>query len=189
MHNEAAQQFEQNTLCPQGMPPAAVLPAARMRAEDAACELSEQISSPFMAQMLQRSPPAEITDREQAQQVASYCWILTQLYLALEQTGTAETAQVLSAVLEQQASSVGRMVAWGQQQPALLFGALTEWTPQLIEQDQGTTPVSARTPDWGCGVIVLDTMLKKAKTLDRSSASTPGIITTLTEQLEQSGGW
>jgi hypothetical protein len=74
------------------------------RAEDVARKLANQIRSPFMAGMLQRSPTGVLSSTQQSVQLTSCCDVLSQLRAALKETNAADAAQMLSAVLRQQAA-------------------------------------------------------------------------------------
>jgi hypothetical protein len=164
-------------------------PSTRVRkAEDAARKLTDQLRSPVMLGMLQHAPPVGFPDRQQAVQLPSIWTLQSQLVAALKETGSAETVQVLSALLRQQAArSVGTLVAWAQQQPDQLYtmAGLNALAPQ--GHSPGAVVLNAAGTSWWSGLEVLDRMLVSAITLDSSSTSAHQIVTTMTEQLEQSG--
>jgi hypothetical protein len=165
--------------------------------------------------MLQRSPPVGLSSRQQAEQLQVSWNVTSQLHDILQATCAAEIMQVLSAVLQQQTvCSVGALVAWAQQQPEqlciiiiMLPNQAIASTPEQPEQlcklpammavlnamapqglSPGTVALGVAGTSWHNGFGLLDSMLVKATTLDSSSASTHHILTTITEQLEQSGG-
>jgi hypothetical protein len=141
-----------------------------------------------MTRLLQQAPPAVLTE-QQATQLYSTSRALQQLAGATQETDTAETVQILSAVLQQQAArDAGILMAWTQQQPEQLFGTTTEG-PRSQQNYPPTIDLGVAAASWCCGAEFLGSMLVKARTLDSSSQSTHSIVSAITEQLNQSGVW
>jgi hypothetical protein len=96
----------------------------------------------------------------------------------LDDTDPAEALQVLQAVLQQQAArSAGIVLVWANQGPEQLSSTF----------DAAYTTTNADSKCWYVWVEILLSILTKATTLDSSSAMMDGFITTITEQLDQSG--
>jgi hypothetical protein len=162
-----------------------MLPSRRVKqAEDAARKLASEISVPAMTKVLQQ-PPSLLT-RQQEGLLLNSLHTLKKLDAAVLAAGTADTVQLLDAVLRQQAAqSVGTLVVWAQQQPEQL--TCTSTTARLPSHASLSAEMGVPAGVWMLGWTVLSNMFAKAMSLDKSSASFKRIVTTTTDQLERSG--
>jgi hypothetical protein len=161
-------------------------PARRVKqAEDAARKLASLLSIPATAQVLQHVLPSSI-NTQQREHLIHAIHALKKLTAALQEACTADTVQVLNAVLRQHvARSIGLLVAWAQQQPEQLI-AMT--ASGVMPQDHSlATWVCVAGHVWELGWVALDSMFSMSFTMDKNSASHHRIATNITEQLESSG--
>jgi hypothetical protein len=137
-----------------------------------------------MTQVLQQEP--KLLNNQQADLLFSLFQTLSNIDHAARGSGTSDSVQVLNALLQQRAARhTGTLVAWAQQQPELLYNMNTiEQPPDVAASTWPMLTVPGGI--WLLGWTMLVSIMVKAAALDVRDASARSIITTLTEQLEQS---
>jgi hypothetical protein len=138
-----------------------------------------------MSKVLQQMPST--INRKQEEQLFNCIRVVYALNDALEKAGAAETVRLLDALLQQHAArSAGTLIAWAQQEPEQLISITA--IEQPAQTADSTVSISNTERVWVYGWKLLDSIIAKIVVLDSSSTATHRIVTTTTEQLEQSGG-
>jgi hypothetical protein len=138
-----------------------------------------------MSQLLQRAPPATLTAEQQAQLLRCYN-VIIQLEAALHEAPSLKM-QLVDAMLKQQvACSVGRLVAWVQQQPVQ---QQSDVRAVVVVGQQGSAPVtgaagSTTSNVWAAGVHLVEFFAVVAFLHNPESAE---LTANLTQQLDRSG--
>jgi hypothetical protein len=164
-------------------------PAQRIKqAEEIARSLNSLLSSSIMSQLLQRTPPAAFTAEQEAQ-LLRCCNLISQLEAAWHEARPLKM-QLFDALLKQQvACSIGRLVAWVQQQPEQ---QLADFRAVAVAGHQGSAPAtiaagSASASIWAAGVYLLEHFAVVAFRHNSDSAEACSLAANLTQQLDQSG--
>jgi hypothetical protein len=166
-------------------------PAQRIKqAEEIARSLKSLLGGSIMSQLLQHTPPRPAAfTAEQEAQLLRCCDVISQLEAAWHEARPLRL-QLLDAMLKQQmACSIGRLVAWVQQQPEQQLSGLKA---VAVAGHQGSAPAtvaagSASASIWAAGVYLLEHFAVVAFRHNSDSAEACTLAANLTQQLDQSG--